>query len=74
MKKWNQTVGWGVQLLILGLMVLFSCDSGEKALEEVTGSRAVQQYHKTKKDAEKLRAREDERLKGVQEDDKEEGK
>ena len=49
MKNWNRSLGWFVALLMSGLVVLWGCDSGEKALDEVTGNRAVKQYHKSKK-------------------------
>jgi hypothetical protein len=45
-----------------GLVMLWGCDSGEKALDEVTGNRAVKQYHKSKKDLEKVTDQQSERL------------
>ncbi len=52
----------------------WGCDSGEKAVDEVTGNRAVKQYHKSKKDIEKVTTQQNERLKGLPDDEKEEAK
>lgn len=45
-------------MALLGALFCFcmlgGCDSGEKALDEATGNRAVKQYHKSKKDIEKI--------------------
>ena len=49
MKNLNLGMGWLVLRFIAGLVMLCSCDGGEKALDEITGNRAVQQYHKSKK-------------------------
>jgi hypothetical protein len=57
-----------------GLVMLSGCDSGEKALDEVTGNRAVKQYHKSKKDLEKVTDQQSERLKSIPDEEKEEGK
>ena len=74
MKNWDRVLGRVVWLLLGALAMLCACDSGEKALDEVTGNRAVQQYHKTKKDAEKITAQQSERLKSIPDDEKEDGK
>ena len=74
MKNWNRSLGWFVSLLMAGLVVLWGCDSGEKALDEVTGNRAVRQYHKSKKDLEKVTDQQSERLKSIPDDEKEKGK
>jgi hypothetical protein len=57
-----------------GLVVLWGCHSGEKALDEVTGNRAVKQYHKSKKDLEKVTDQQSERLKSIPDNEKQEGK
>ena len=36
-------------IMLVGFCVFAGCDSGEKALDDVTGNRAVKQYHKSKK-------------------------
>ena len=59
---------------ILGLVTLsmiWGCDSGEKAIDEITGNRAVKQYHKSKKDIEKIADRQAERYKDIPDEDKE---
>jgi len=53
-----------------GLVMIWGCDSGEKALDEVTGNRAGKQYHKSKKDLEKVTDRQSERLKSIPDDEK----
>jgi len=58
-------------IALAGLGMIGGCDSGEKALEEVTGKRAVKQYHKSKKDIEKIADQQAERYKSIPDDDKE---
>ena len=41
-----------IGLACLGMMG--GCETGEKVIDEVTGNRAVKQYHKSKKDIEKI--------------------
>ena len=74
MKNRNRSLVWAVSLLLAGLAMIWGCDSGEKALDEVTGNRAVKQYHKSKKDLEKVTDRQSERFKSIPDDEKEEGK
>jgi hypothetical protein len=60
--------------LMIGLATLGmigGCDSGEKAVDEITGNRAVKQYHKSKKDIEKIADQQAERYKSIPDDDKE---
>jgi hypothetical protein len=52
-----------------GLGMIGGCDSGEKVIDEVTGNRAVKQYHKSKKDIEKIAEQQAERYKGIPDDD-----
>ena len=58
-------------IALAGLGMIGGCDSGEKALDEVTGKRAVKQYHKSKKDIEKITDQQAERYKSIPDDDKE---
>jgi len=58
-------------IALAGLGMIGGCDSGEKALDEVTGKRAVKQYHKSKKDIEKIADQQAERYKSIPDDDKE---
>ena len=60
--------------LILGSIIfgtIGGCDSGKKAVDEITGNRAVKQYHKSKKDIEKIADQQAERYKSIPDDDKE---
>jgi len=41
-------------LLAAGFFILSGCDSGEKAVDKVTGKQDVEQYHKMKKDIGKI--------------------
>jgi hypothetical protein len=56
-------------IALAGLGMIGGCDSGEKALDEVTGNRAVKQYHKSKKDIEKIADQQAERYKSIPDDD-----
>ena len=72
MEHWN----WHrfFMALMLGLATLGmigGCDSGKKAVDEITGNRAVKQYHKSKKDIEKIADQQAERYKSIPDDDKE---
>jgi hypothetical protein len=58
-------------IALAGLGMIGGCDSGEKVLDEVTGKRAVKQYHKSKKDIEKIADQQAERYKSITDDDKE---
>jgi hypothetical protein len=61
-------------LMIAGLVIFSGCDSGEKARDELTGNRAVKQYHKSTKDIGKITDRQTEKFKSIPDDEKEEGK
>lgn len=41
-------------LMIVGIFALCGCDSGEKAVDKVTGNEAVKQYHNLKKELGKI--------------------
>jgi len=70
MKHWNWR-GFFMMLLIVlvGLGMIGGCDSGEKMLDEVTGNRAVKQYHKLKKDIQKITEKQAERYNSIPDDD-----
>ena len=60
--------------MISASVILAGCDSGEKARDELTGSRAVKQYHKSTKDIGKITDRQTEKFESIPEDEKQEGK
>ena len=49
--------------------IIGGCDSGKKTVEEVTGNRAVKQYHESKKELGKIADQQDERYRSIPEDD-----
>ena len=53
---------------VAGLGLIGGCDSGEKVVDEVTGNRAVKQYHRTKKSIEKIEEQQAERYKAIPDD------
>jgi hypothetical protein len=63
-----------MQVMIFALVIFSGCDSGEKARDELTGNRAVKQYHKSTKDIGKITDRQTEKFKSIPDDEKEEGK
>ena len=70
MEHFNWRCFFMVLLIALaGLGMIGGCDSGEKALDEITGNRAVKQYHKSKKDIEKIAEQQAERYKSIPDDD-----
>jgi len=56
-------------IALTGLGMIGGCDSGEKVVDEITGNRAVKQYHKSKKDIEKIADQQVERYKSIPDDD-----
>jgi len=74
MKKWNLRFCLVTPLMISSLVIFSGCDSGEKARDELTGNRAVKQYHKSTKDIGKITDRQTEKFKSIPDDEKEEGK
>jgi len=58
-----------ISLTALGIMS--GCDSGEKMADEVTGNRAVKQYHKSRKDIEKITEQQAERYESIPDDERE---
>ena len=74
MKKYCLRLCFVTQLMMAGLVISSGCDSGEKARDELTGNRAVKQYHKSTKDIGKITDRQTEKFKSIPDDEKEEGK
>jgi len=74
MKKWILRFCLVTPLMMAGLVIFSGCDSGEKARDELTGNRAVKQYHKSTKDIGKITDRQTEKFKSIPDDEKEEGK
>ena len=64
----------GIFVVISILVVFAGCDSGEKARDELTGNRAVKQYHKSTKDIGKIVDRQTEKYKSIPDEDTDEGK
>jgi hypothetical protein len=66
MKDRNWRVLLGVALIALvGAGSIPGCESGEKAVDEVTGNRAVKQYRKIEEDVEKLESQQAERYESI---------
>jgi len=61
-----------ISLTALGIMS--GCDSGEKMADEVTGNRAVKQYHKSRKDIEKITEQQAERYESIPDDERKDEK
>jgi hypothetical protein len=47
-----------------------ACDSGKEVVDEVTGNRAVKQYHKTKKEADRIAEQQAQRYKQIEDEQK----
>ena len=70
MSQWNWWHSLKILLIaVAALGMMAGCDSGEKLVDEVTGNRAVKQYHKTKKDLEKIEDQQAERYKAIPDDE-----
>ena len=73
MKDWNWRRFFVVLLISLaGLGMIGGCDSGKKVVDEVSGNRAVKQYHKSKKDIGKIAEQQAKTYNVVRGDDDEE--
>ena len=59
--------------MIVGIFMLGGCDSGEKVVDEVTGNQAVKQYHKLKKDIDKIADQQAKRYNEILDDNNKEG-
>lgn len=57
----------GLLVVLSVCLGLFGCDSGKKAVDEVTGHNAVKQYHHAKKELSKIEAQQEKRYKDLQE-------
>ena len=69
MNYWNRRLLIKILLVaVAGIGIIGGCDSGEKVLDEVTGHRAVKQYHKSKKDIEKIEEQQAERYRAISDD------
>ena len=72
MKHWEwHRFFMALLVMLLGLTMISGCDSGKEVVDEVTGNRAVKQYHKSKKDTEKIADQQAERYRNIPDDDKE---
>ncbi len=72
MRQWNWCHALRILLIALaGMGMIGGCDSGEKVIDEVTGHRAVKQYHKSKKDLEKIEDQQAERYNAIPDDNNE---
>jgi hypothetical protein len=70
MRQWNWCHPFRILLIaVAGIGLIAGCDSGEKVVDEVTGHRAVKQYHKSKKDLEKIEEQQAERYGAIPDDE-----
>ena len=70
MRQWNWFHPLRILLIaVAGVGLIAGCDSGEKVVDEVTGHRAVKQYHKSKKDLEKIEEQQAERYGAIPDDE-----
>ena len=56
-------------VVLAGIILFIGCDTGQQAVDEVTGNRAVKQYHKSSKDLEKIANQQERRFDGVAEEE-----
>ncbi len=59
-------------IVAVGFCMIGGCDSGKEAIDEATGHRALKQYHKSKKDIEKIAEKQAERYEGIPDDEQKE--
>jgi hypothetical protein len=70
MRQWNWCYFFRILLIaVVGMGLIAGCDSGEKVVDEVTGHRAVKQYHKSKKDLEKIEEQQAEKYGAIPDDE-----
>ena len=74
MKKRSVGHWLAMLLMITPVIILYGCDSGEKARDELTGNRAVKQYHQSTKDIGKIVDRQTEKHKSIPDDEKQDSK
>jgi hypothetical protein len=60
-----------LMIALAGLGMIGGCDSGKKVVDEVTGNRAVKQYHKSKKNLEKIADQQAEKYSNIPDDGEE---
>ena len=66
MKSWSERCLSAMLMIALaGVGLASGCDSGDKAVNEVTGNRAVKQYHESKKKVDEIADREAEKYKNI---------
>jgi len=74
MRSWKGRYLLAMLMIVLaGSGLTFGCDSGKKAVDEVTGNRAVKQYHQSKKKLDGIADQQAEKYKTIPGDEKEEG-
>jgi len=56
-------------IALFALCMIGGCDSGEKVVDELTGNRAVKQYHQSTKDIEKIADKQAEKYSKIPGDD-----
>ncbi len=59
-------------LMMVGIFMLGGCDSGENIVDKVTGNQDVKQYHKLKKDIEKIADQQAKRYNKILDEDEKE--
>jgi len=75
MKYWKLHHPFLALLVILfGLAVFTGCDSGKETIDEVTGNRAVKQYHKSEEDIKDIADQQSERVGSIPEEDDDDDK
>ena len=66
MKQWKwHRLFMSLLISLAGLGMIGGCDSGEKAVDELTGNRAVKQYHKSEKDIGKIAEQQGDRYNSI---------
>ena len=74
MKSWSKRCLSAMLMIALaGVGLASGCDSGDKAVNEVTGNRAVKQYHESKKKVDEIADREAEKYKNIPGDENDGG-
>ena len=68
--KWKRFF-LALPVVFMGAGLIGGCDDGKNTVDEVTGNRAVKQYHESKKEIEKIVDRQAERYKSLSDEDRE---
>ena len=74
MKEWSLGHALAMLVMVSAVVFIVGCDSGEKAQDELTGSRAVKQYHQSTKNIEKIVDRQTEKHKSIPDEEKQDSK